>query len=67
MKTGDLVLFTSSGQITGMFGIVISVDKIVASRRGARFEYVKAYFANAPDFKTRFVQSNHLVVVNESL
>jgi hypothetical protein len=66
-KAGDLVVSTNRDQITGMLGVVISVDKIIASRKGVPFKYVKVYFANAPDFKTRFVQSNHLVVVNESL
>ena len=65
-KAGDLVISTNRDQITGMLGVVIAVDKIVASRRGVPFKYVKVYFANAPDFKTRIIQSNFLELVNEN-
>lgn len=65
MKTGDLVVFSSTGEIAGMFGIVLAVDPYQMGERDTHL-YVRVHFTSAPHFKTRIIQSSHLLVINEN-
>jgi hypothetical protein len=65
MKTGDLVVFSSTGEIAGMFGIVLAVDPYQMGEQDTHL-YVRVHFTSAQRSKTRVVQSSHLLVINES-
>jgi hypothetical protein len=66
MKVGNLVtLRQAHGELVGMLGVIISIDKITASKRGVPFQFIKVYFANSTNFRTLIVHSDNLEVMSE--
>ena len=67
MKIGDLVMLREAhGELVGMLGVIVSIDKIIASKRGVPVKFVKVYFANSTNFRTLVVHNTNLKLVNES-
>ena len=62
MKVGDLVKYTSTGEVAGMKGIVVkTLSQVTIS--GA---YAIVFFVNAPKWKNRTINQEYLEVLNES-
>jgi len=61
MKVGDLVKYTSTGDVAGMKGVVIKT-----SPRTTWSTYAIVFFVNAPKWKNRTINQEYLEVVSES-
>ena len=60
MKVGDLVKYTSTGDVAGMKGVVIKTLTETWST------YSIVFFVNAPKWKNRTINQEYLEVLNES-
>ena len=60
MKVGDLVKYTSTGDVAGMKGVVIKTLTDIWST------YAIVFFVNAPKWKNRTINQEYLEVVSES-
>ena len=68
MKVGDLVKYTSTGDVAGMKGVVIKTSpRTTWSTAGvASGAYAIVFFVNAPKWKNRTINQEYLEVLNES-